>query len=78
MMNKSMLKKDGKTTNKSEKMHPKFVPKSIKNRSDSATPDFLIFAKRITLKPFFRTIQGPGNAAKSSQNSCKNRCVENR
>ena len=50
----------------------KSMPKSLKNRYDFGTCDFLVFAKSVTLKSFFYMIRGTKNTPKSIKNPCQN------
>ena len=54
------------------KIMPTSMPKSLKNRYDFGTCDFLVFAKSVTLKSFFYIIRGTKNKPKSIKNPFQN------
>ena len=59
------------------KIMPTSMPKSLKNRHDFGTCDFLVFAKSVTLKSFFYIIRGTKNKPKSIKNPCQNEVRKN-
>ena len=54
---------------KTPKKYPGSMLNSMRNRYDSGTFDFLIFAKSITLKSFFHTTPGTGIPSKFDKNN---------
>ena len=76
-MQKAMPKKSWKLCQTASKMMPKWMPKSMKNRCDFGTCDFLVFAKSITLKSYFYMIRGATNQPKINKKSMQKQVRRN-